>query len=180
MKDFISKMDKVIENLKQELAKIRTSRASAGILDGITVSYYGQAVPIKSCATINIPDPKTIEIMPWEANMVPVISSAILKANIGLNPQTSGNKLRLTMPPLTLERRTQLKKIVHNICEDHKISIRNLRRKQLEILDEQEKEKEITKDEKFRAEKDIQKKTDEKIKEIDEIFSKKEKEIMEE
>ncbi len=173
-------MDKVIENLKQELAKIRTSRASTGILDGITVSYYGQEVPIKSCATINIPDPKTIEIMPWETKMLPVISNAIMKANIGINPQTSGNKLRLTMPPLTVERRNQLKKIVHNICEDHKISIRNLRRKQIEIISKQEKNKEITKDEKFKTEKEIQKKTDEKITEIEEIYSNKEKEIMEE
>lgn len=180
MSEFQKETGKVIENLKAELMKIRTSRATAGILDGVLVPYYGQNVPIKACAAINIPDPRTIEIHPWEQKMVAEISNSIIKANIGLNPQIQGDIMRLIIPPLTVERRQQIKKIVHNICEEYKISIRNLRRKNMDTIIKQEKTKEITKDDKYTQEKEIQKETDSKIKEIDEIYSKKEKEILEE
>ena len=180
MKEFSAETEKVLENLRQELVIIRTSRASAGILDGITVPYYGQEVPIKSCAAINIPDQKTIEIHPWEEKMASVISSAIMKSNIGVNPQIQGGVIRLTMPPMSVERRQQVSKIVHNICEEHRVSVRNLRRKKMDSIAKREKDKEITKDERRRLEKEIQKTTDEKIAAIDEIGKKKETEIMDE
>jgi len=180
MTEFQNQTGKVIENLKNELTKIRTSRASTGILDGVLVPYYGQNVPIKACAAINIPDSKTIEIHPWEQKMANEIANSIMKANIGLNPQTQGNLVRLVMPPLTVERRREIRKIVHNICEEHKISIRNIRRKEIDVITKQEKDKEITKDAKYTKEKEVQKETDESIKKIDEIFGRKEKEIMEE
>jgi len=180
MNEFQKETGKVLVNLKAELMKIRTSRATAGILDGILVSYYGQNVPIKACAAINIPDPRTIEIHPWEQKMVAEISNSIMKANIGINPQVQGDIVRLTIPPLTVERRQQIKKIVHNICEEHKVSIRNLRRKEMDTITKQEKNKDITKDDKYTKEKEIQKETDGKIKEIDEIYGKKANEILEE
>ena len=180
MKDLSQKMQKVFENLKDELVKIRTSRASAGLLEGILVTYYGKAVPIKSCAAINTPDSKTIEIHPWEASQAPVISNAILKANIGITPQAVGDTIRLTMPAMTVERRGQVAKIVHNISEEHKVSIRNLRRKKMELISKQEKNKEIAKDEKKALEKEIQKLTDEIITKIDETCKKRETEIMNE
>ena len=112
--------------------------------------------------------------------MVAEISNSIMKANIGLNPQVQGDIVRLILPPLTVERRQQIKKIVHNICEEHKISIRNLRRKDMDTITKQEKNKEITKDDKYTIEKEIQKETDDKIREIDGIYAKKEIEILEE
>jgi len=178
MKEFVRATSNVIENLKNELAKIRTSRASAGILEGVMVPYYGKEVPIKSCATINIRDARTIEIHPWDKSVVQQISNAILKANLGLTPQVQGTVIRIVFPPLTGETRKQLLKVVHNICEEHKISIRNLRRKELEKIAAQEKNKEISKDERFRLEKDIQKIVDEKIKIVDEIYKQKESEII--
>ncbi|MFH1958057.1 MAG: ribosome recycling factor [bacterium] len=180
MTEFQKQAGKIIENLRNELIKIRTSRASTGILEGVLVPYYGQNVPIKACAAINIPDPKTVEIHPWEQNMANEISNSIMKANIGLNPQIQGNIVRLVMPPLTVERRWEIKKIVHSICEEYKISIRNLRRKEIDTITKQEKDKEITKDAKYAKEKEIQKETDDDIKKIDEIYGRKEKEIMEE
>jgi len=178
MKEFEKATSKVIENLKSELVKVRTSRASSGILEGVLVPYYGKEVPIKSCATINVRDARTIEIHPWDKSIIQQISNAILKANIGLNPQVQGNIIRIVVPPLTGETRKQLLKVVHNICEEHKISIRNLRRKELEKIAAQEKNKEISKDDRYRLEKEVQKVVDEKIKIIDEIFKKKESEIM--
>jgi len=112
--------------------------------------------------------------------MVAEISNSIMKANIGINPQVQGDIVRLTIPPLTVERRQQIKKIVHNICEEHKVSIRNLRRKEMDTITKQEKNKDITKDDKYTKEKEIQKETDGKIKEIDEIYGKKANEILEE
>ncbi|MBU3955057.1 ribosome recycling factor [bacterium] len=178
MTEFQKNAEKIMGNLKEELGKIRTSRASEGILDTVTIPYYGQESPIKSCAAINVPNAKTIEIHPWDIKMTQVIANAILKANIGFTPQIIGNAVRLTMPPMTGERREQVSKIVGSVCEEHKVSIRNLRRKKLSELAEQEKEKEISKDQRHGVEKELQKSVDIIIKTIDEIFTKKEKEIM--
>jgi len=177
MLEFQKDAEKIVENLKEELGKIRTSRASEGILDTVTVPYYGQESPIKNCAAINIPNPKTIEIHPWDVKMTSVISTAILKANIGFTPQVTGNIVRLNMPPMTGERRNQVKKIAASICEEHKVSIRNLRRKKLADLSAQEKEKEISKDQLRASEKEIQKIVDAMTKSIDELRAKKEQEI---
>ncbi|PKM99795.1 MAG: ribosome recycling factor [Elusimicrobia bacterium HGW-Elusimicrobia-2] len=180
MLEFQNDAEKIVENLKEKLGKIRTSRASEGILDTVTVPYYGQESPVKNCAAINIPNAKTIEIHPWDVKMTQVIANAILKANIGFTPQVIGNIVRLSMPPMTGERREQVKKIVGSICEEHKVSIRNLRRKKLSELNAQESEKAISKDQLRSSEKDLQKCVDNIIRTIDEIRSKKEKEIMSE
>ncbi len=180
MLEFQKNAEKIIVNLKEELGKIRTSRASEGILDSVRVTYYGQDSPIKSCAAINVPNPKTIEIHPWDVKMTQPISNAILKANIGFTPQIAGNIVRLNMPPMTGERRKQVSKIVGSVCEEYKVSVRNLRHKKLNDLAEQEKEKEITKDVRHGVEKELQKSVDSLMKTIDEIRTKKEKEIMSE
>ena len=178
MLEFQKDAEKIVENLKEELGKIRTSRASEGILDTVMVPYYGQDSPVKNCAAINIPNPKTIEIHPWDVKMTQAISNAILKANIGFTPQVTGNVMRLNMPPMTGERREQISKIVSSVCEEHKVSVRNLRRKKLSTLAEQEKTKEISKDQRHNSEKELQKSVDDITKTIDEIRTKKEKEIM--
>ncbi|MCD6311393.1 MAG: ribosome recycling factor [Elusimicrobia bacterium] len=180
MLEFQKNAEKVIVNLKEELGKIRTSRASEGILDTVTVPYYGQDTPIKNCAAINIPNPKTIEIHPWDVKMTQPISNAILKANIGFTPQITGNIVRLNMPPMTGERREQISKIMGSVCEEHKVSIRNLRRKKLSEFETREKEKEISKDQRHSSEKELQKSVDAAMKAIDELRVKKEKEIMSE
>ncbi|PIV19252.1 MAG: ribosome recycling factor [Elusimicrobia bacterium CG03_land_8_20_14_0_80_50_18] len=177
MLEFQKDAEKIVENLKEELGKIRTSRASEGILDTVTVPYYGQESPIKNCAAINIPNPKTIEIHPWDVKMTSVISTAILKANIGFTPQVTGNIVRLNMPPMTGERRNQVKKIAASIGEEHKVSVRNLRRKKMSELNAQEHAKEISKDQLRASEKEIQKIVDAMTKSIDELRAKKEQEI---
>ncbi|MEA2081399.1 MAG: ribosome recycling factor [Elusimicrobiota bacterium] len=178
MLEFVKDSEKIVTNLHEELTKIRTSRASEGILDTITVPYYGQDSPIKNCAAINIPNPKTIEIHPWDIKMAQPIANAILKANIGFTPQVTGNVVRLNMPPMSGERREQISKIVGSVCEEHKVSIRNLRRKKLSDLAAQEKAKEISRDQLHKSEKDLQKTVDQITKNIDEIRAKKEKDIL--
>ena len=172
------KMQKSIETFKANLAKIRTGRASPGILEHIMVDYYGNPTPISQVANLGLADARTINVTPWEKNMVAVVEKAIRDSDLGLNPATQGAVIRVPMPPLTEERRKELTKVVKSEGEETKIAIRNLRRDANEHLKRLVKDKEISEDEERRATDDIQKMTDKAVVEIDKIISDKEKEIM--
>lgn len=173
------RMGKTIENLKREFSRIRTGRASASLLEGITVEYYGSTMPVNQVATITIPEARLILIQPWEKSMLNPIEKAIQASDLGLNPQNDGNLIRLPIPPLTEDRRKELYKSCKKISEESKIAIRNIRRDSNEKLKKAEKEKEITQDEQKRSLDEIQKLTDKFTKAIDEQLAIKEKEIME-
>lgn len=173
------KMDKTIEALKRDLASIRTGRASTTLLDRISVDYYGTPTPIKQVANVSAPEPRLITIIPWERKMLGDIERAILKSDLGLNPNNDGTMIRLEIPQLTEERRKELSKKVSKDAEDSKVVIRNIRRDANDAIKKMEKKKEITEDDSKEAQENIQKLTDKKIKLIDEIKAKKEKEVME-
>lgn len=173
------KMDKTIEALKRDLASIRTGRASTTLLDRISVDYYGTPTPVKQVANVSAPEPRLITIVPWERKMLGDIERAILKSDLGLNPNNDGTMIRLEIPQLTEERRKELSKKVSKDAEDSKVVIRNIRRDANDAIKKMEKKKEITEDDSKEAQENIQKLTDKKIKLIDEIKAKKEKEVME-
>ncbi|KMO87873.1 ribosome recycling factor [Megasphaera cerevisiae DSM 20462] len=173
------KMDKTIEALKRDLASIRTGRASTTLLDRVTVDYYGTPTPIKQVANVSAPEPRLITIVPWERKMLGEIERAILKSDLGLNPNNDGTMIRLEIPQLTEERRKDLNKKVSKVAEESKVVVRNIRRDGNEVIKKMEKKREITEDESKEAQTNIQKLTDKKVKIIDEIKAKKEKEVME-
>lgn len=173
-----AKMDKTIEALERELSSIRTGRASTSLLDRITVDYYGTPTPVKQVANVAAPEPRMITIAPWEPKMLGEIEKAILKSDLGLNPNNDGKIIRLEIPQLTEERRKELSKKVSKIAEDSKVVIRNIRRDANETIKKMEKKKEVTEDDSKEGQENIQKLTDKKIKVIDEIKAKKEKEVM--
>jgi len=172
-------MGKSIEALNRELKRVRTGRASLSILDGIKADYYGAQTPLNQMATLAVPESRLITIQPWDVSAIKDIEKAILKSDLGLTPANDGKILRISIPPLTEERRKELVKVVHKMCEDHKISVRNVRRDSNELLKSLKKDGDISEDEAFKAQDEIQKITDEHIKLIDECYSKKEKEILE-
>jgi len=172
-------MKKTIEKFRSELAGIRTGRASASLLDTVKVESYGTLMPVNQLASIAIPEPRTIEIRPWDASQLQPIEKAILKSDIGITPQNDGKCIRLTLPPLTQERRGELVKVAHKLAEDFRVAVRNERRDAIEKVKKSEKEKVISEDMRKKAEADIQKLTDQYIKKIDEILALKEKEIRE-
>lgn len=172
-------MQKSFEYYKQQLAKVRTGRANAGILDNIRLDYYGTQTPISQIATINVPDAKTIIIQPWDPSTLHTIEKAIKQSDLGFNPINDGKILRIPVPPLTEERRKELLKFCKKITEEAKIAIRNIRRDQIEDLRKAEKAKEISEDDRIFGEERIQKITDEFIKKIDEVLLAKEQEILE-
>ena len=172
-------MGKTIEALKRELQRIRTGRASLSVLDGIKVDYYGTSTPLNQMATLAVPESRQITIQPWDASVIKDIEKAILKSDLGLTPSNDGKILRISIPPLTEERRKELVKIIHKICEDHKVTARNLRRDSNDLLKSLKKDGDISEDEAFRSQDEVQKITDEHIKLIDECYSEKEKEILE-
>lgn len=172
------KMNKAIEVLKQDFAKIRTGRAHPSILDQISVNYHGTSLPINQVATITLLDSQTISVTPWEKQMIPLIEKAILESNIGLNPASVGGLIRVPMPPLSQERRKELIKVVKSYSEDSKVSIRNVRRDANEASKKLLKKKEISSDEDKRSQDEIQKLTNEKIRIADQLLSAKENEIM--
>ena len=161
------KMDKTIEALKRELSSIRTGRASTSLLDRITVDYYGTPTPVKQVANVAAPEPRMITIAPWEPKMLGEIEKAILKSDLGLNPNNDGKIIRLEIPQLTEERRKELSKKVSKIAEDSKVVIRNIRRDANETIKKMEKKKEVTEDDSKEGQENIQKLTDKKIKVID-------------
>jgi len=172
-------MNKSLEYYKQQLAKVRTGRANASILDNVKVEYYGTPTPITQIATINVPDAKTIIIQPWDPSIINAIEKAIKQSDLGFNPVNDGRILRIPVPPLTEERRKEIVKFCKKLTEDAKIAIRNIRRDQIEVIRKAEKEKQLTEDDKELGEEKIQKVTDEFIKKIDDLFAAKEKEILE-
>ncbi len=177
--DSMSKeMDKTLQTLQKELLRVRTGRASTALLDSVQVDYYGSNVPISQVANVTTPDARTIQIVPWEPNMLGVIEKSILAANIGFTPQNDGKVVRITMPPLTEERRKDMVKGIKKVGEDTKVAIRNHRREANDKLKEEEKKKVLSQDAAKKELADVQKKTDDKIAEVDKLIATKEKEIM--
>ncbi len=172
------KMAKSIEAFKNELAKIRTGRAHPGILDQVHVDYYGSMVPISQVANVSLIDARNISVQPWEKGMAAKVEKAIRESDLGLNPSTQGDLIRVPMPPLTEERRKELTKVVKSAGEDAKVAIRNLRRDANEHAKKLLKDKAITEDDDRRAQDDIQKLTDKAIKDVDDIVKQKEQELM--
>lgn len=172
------KMQKSIESLKSALTKIRTGRAHAGLLDQVMVDYYGSMVPINQVANVTVQDARTIGVQAWEKKMVGVIDKAIREADLGLNPVTVGELIRVPMPPLSEERRKELAKLARTEGEHSKVAVRNLRREGNEQLKKLLKDKAISEDEDRRGQDDIQKLTDRHIAEIDKLIASKEQEIL--
>ena len=177
-KSYNIKMDKAIEVFTKELSSLRTGRANAAMLDLVKVDVYGQQMPINQVGSITTPEPRMINIQVWDANNVPLVDAAIKKSDLGLNPQIDGQLIRLPVPELNEERRTELKKLIKSIGEKCKVSIRNIRREANEELKKLLKAKEIGEDEEKTSEKNVQTITDDHIKVVDEKVSLKEKEIM--
>ncbi len=178
METMVQHMDKTNQSLKAEFAKMRTGRASAALVDTVQVDYYGSHVPLTQVASVTTPDARTIQVSPWESGMLGALEKALLAANIGLTPQNDGKVIRLNVPPMTEERRKDLVKLVKKIGEESKIAIRNHRRDANDELKKQEKAKTLTEDDVKKAMDLVQKKTDEKIADVDKIVAIKEKEIL--
>ncbi len=173
-----SRMVKSIDNLKANLAKIRTGRAHAGILDQVMVDYYGSPVPVSQVGNVNLVDARTLSVQVWEKNMAGVIEKAIRDSDLGLNPIAMGDSIRVPMPALTEERRRDLTKVVRSEGEDSKVAVRNLRREANETLKKLVKDKEISEDDERRTQDEVQKLTDRFVAEIDKLVTQKEAEIM--
>ncbi len=172
------KMHKSIDALKVDLAKIRTGRAHAGLLDHVMVEYYGSPVPVNQVANVNVGDSRTLNVQPYEKEMIALVEKAIRNSDLGLNPATNGNLIRVPMPMLTEERRRDLTKVVRSEGESAKVSIRNIRRDANDNLKKLIKDKEITEDDERRAQDTVQKLTDKAVVEIDKLLEAKEEELM--
>lgn len=177
-KDAERRMQKSIETLKTELAKIRTGRPHPSLLDHVTVDYYGSQVPLSQVANINVEDARTLTVTPWEKPMVGAIEKAILKSDLGLNPATNGGVIRVPMPPLTEERRRDLTRVVKNEGEQAKVAVRNIRRDANSDFKSLLKDKQISEDEERGAEDAIQKLTDKYVAEIDMVLHDKERDLL--
>ena len=177
-KQAVDKMAKSVETLKHDLTKVRTGRAHAGLVDHLKVDYYGTDTPIPQVANVTLADARTIQIQPWDKKMVHAIEKAIRDSDLGVNPATSGDVIRVPMPALTEERRREMTKIVKHEGENAKVAVRNIRRDAIAHLKGLAKEHEVSEDEEKRAESEIQKVTDKSIGEIDKLVAEKEKELM--
>jgi len=178
LKDAELRMKKSIESMRSEMAKIRTGRASPALIDHLAVDYYGTSTPINQVANISVQDARTLAVQPWEKNMVPVVEKAIMEANLGLNPVTAGDLIRIPMPPLTEERRKEMVKVAAAEGESGKVAIRNIRRDANHDFKSLLKEKEISEDDDKRAHERVQQLTDKYVEDIDRIVSEKEAEIL--
>jgi ribosome recycling factor len=179
VKDLKARIDRTLEDLKKELSKIRTGRASLSVLEGVRVDYYGTPTPLTGVASLAVPEPRLITIKPWEKGLIKEIEKALGEANLGLTPMNDGELIRLPIPPLTEERRKEIAKQVRTKGEDHRVAVRNERRDANERLKGLLKDKKISEDESKRTETRIQKETDGGIAQVDQIVQKKEKEVME-
>lgn len=177
LQDLEAKMKKTFEAAHREFNTVRTGRASAAIVEGIKIEYYGQEVPLRQIAGISIPDARLIVIQPWDPTALSGVEKAILKSDIGITPTNDGKVIRLSVPPLTQERREELVKLVRKMAEDGKISLRSARHVANDAIDKLEKEKKISEDDKFNGHKDTQKLIDKYSEEIDKLFKAKEEEI---
>ena len=173
-----TRMDKSVEQLKQAYTKLRTGRASAGLVEHIRADYYGSEVPLSNVASIVVEDARTVTITPWEKNMVGPIEKAIMASDLGVTPNTAGTVIRLIMPAMTEERRREVVKVVKHEAEQAKIAIRNVRRDAMQEVKDQLKKKLISTDDEKRAEAEIQKLTDQHIAKVEEVAAAKEKETM--
>lgn len=172
------RMGKTIDALKKEMQRVRTGRASASMLDSVKVDYYGTLTPLNQMASISVPESRLLTIQPWDASAVKEIEKGILKANIGLTPNSDGKIIRISVPPLTEERRKEIVKIVNKTCEEYRVAIRNIRRDSNEMIKSLKKDNEISEDQQHKAQDKVQAITDEHIKMVDEIMKEKEKEIL--
>jgi ribosome recycling factor len=178
IKETKPRMEAVIEDFKRKLANVRTGRASVGLLDGVMVDYYGTPTPLNQMASISVPEPQLLTIQPWDASQVSAIEKAIISANLGFNPSNDGKVVRLPIPPLTEERRRQLAKQVHEIAEEHRIAVRNIRHAANDSLKKLLKEKAISEDSERDGLDQVQKLTNTYVGKIDELAKTKEQEIM--
>lgn len=177
--DVKDRMTKAVSSLKTEFASIRAGRASASLLDRITVDYYGVPTPIPQMATVSAPEARLLVIQPWDKTVIPEIEKAILKSDLGITPNNDGTVIRLAFPQLTQERRNELVKVIKKKGEEGRVAIRNIRRDGNDMVKDLEKENEISEDDSRRAQDEIQKITDSYIKEIDQVIVKKEEEVLE-
>ena len=179
LEDGKQRMKGALSNLEKEFTRLRTGRASTSLVEGIVVDYYNTPTPLTQIASISVPDPRTITIQPWDKGAFGNVEKAIMKSDLGLNPVNDGKIIRINIPPLTEDRRKELVKIAKKYTEDGKIAIRNVRRDLNEALKKMEKDKDITEDEMHRGQDDVQKMTDDFVKECDEYLAIKEQEILE-
>ena len=177
--DAETRMGKSVVSLQNDLTKLRTGRAHTSLLDHITVEYYGSEVPLSQVANVSVLDSRTLSVSPWEKPMVQAIEKAIMKSNMGLNPATTGELIRIPLPPLTEERRKDMIKVVRGEGEGAKVAIRNIRRDVLSDVKSLLKDKEITEDDDRQAQDDVQKLTDKYVKQVDDALVIKEKDLME-
>ena len=178
LKDIRRRMDGALEALRKEFGGLRTGRASASLLEPVTVEAYGNAVPLNQVANINVPEPRMITVNVWDRGMVKAVDKAIRDAGLGLNPQTEGQTIRVPIPDLNEERRKELTKVAAKYAESTRIAVRNVRRDGIEALRKQEKDGDISQDEQKKLERDIQHLTDDHIKKVDETLAQKDKEIL--
>jgi ribosome recycling factor len=179
MKDAEHKMEQALTHLKDDLAGIRTGRATPAVLNRVTVEYYGTPVPLNQLASVNVPEPRLLQVQPFDKGAIGAIEKAILTSDLGISPNNDGNVIRLAFPPLTEERRKELVKQVHARAEDGRVAVRNVRRHAKDELEKLEHAGDISEDDLMRAEKDLQKLTDRFVAEIDQIQGHKEQELME-
>jgi ribosome recycling factor len=177
--DARDKMRKAIAHLKEEMASVRTGRASPALVSRITVDYYGATVPLQQLASVTVPEPRTLLLQPFDKNSIQAIEKALQSSDLGITPSNDGNVIRLNIPQLTEERRRQLIKVVHGRAEDGRVAVRNVRRHQKDELEKLEKAHAISEDDLKRAEKELQKLTDQFVAEVDEILGHKERELKE-
>lgn len=177
-KSYDEKMGKTIESVKGDFASVRAGRANAGVLDRIQVEYYGTPTPIQQVASISTPDPRTLQIQPWDASILKAIEKAIQASDLGINPQNDGRVIRLAFPQLTEERRRDLTKQVRKYGEEGKVALRNIRRDAMDDIKKKTKKSELTEDDQKKLEKELQDMTDKRCKDIDDLTAKKEKELM--
>lgn len=179
LKDAETRMKKSVGSIREEMAKIRTGRASTALLDHLRVEYYGNPTPLNQVATVGVSDARTLSVTPWEKSMVPLIEKSIMESELGLNPVTAGEVIRIPLPALTEERRVEMTRIVRAEGENGKVAVRNIRRDANHHLKEMLKNKEIAEDEEKKALDDTQKLTDQYTEQVDKIVAEKELEIME-
>lgn len=178
-KDARTRMQKSIEALKHEMSKLRTGRAHASLLDHVTVSYYGTETPLNQVASVTVSDPRTLLVAPWEKKIVPDVEKAIMNSDLGLNPVSAGDVIRVPLPPLTEERRKEMTRVVRHEAENARIAIRNIRRDANSHLKALIKDEHLAKDAEHKAESDIQQLTDKFIEEVDQVLKEKEQDLME-
>ena len=178
-KDAHTRMQKSVEALMHEMSKLRTGRAQASLLDHVTVSYYGTDTPLNQVASVTVSDPRTLLVAPWEKKIVPDVEKGILNSDLGLNPVSAGNVIRVPLPPLTEERRKEMTRVVRNEAENARVAIRNIRRDANQHLKALIKDEHLAKDSEHKAEAEIQQLTDKYIAEVDQVLKEKEQDLME-